>query len=399
MPRFTVVMVSSVFYPSIGGAQTHTLRLSQKLQERDIGVKVLTRHHRGLAPFESIAGVPTYRVGRGDSNKAIAALTFISGAIRWLVAQRSAYDLIHCHQMISPMTTGLFARALLGKPLVINPHRSGPIGDVGVLLRRRRVTGRLRIAAARRWGDAFVSISDDIHRELHGIGIREERIWDIVNGVDVERFRPVEADERARLRTSLGVPTGPLVVFAGRLAPEKGVDVLLEAWPRVVSAIPDAHLLLLGEGEQRAELEGRVQSLKLGSSVTFAGGTADVSPFLQAADAFVLPSRAEGLPVALLEAMACGLPCVGTAISGTLQVLEQDRTGQIVPVNDAAALADGLLAALRAPEARAWAAQARRHVVEHYSLDVIADRYVDLYSTLLQSNASYRTATQHEPGA
>ncbi len=257
MPRFTVVMVSSVFYPSIGGAQTHTLRLSQKLQERGIGVNVITRHHAGLKRSESIGGVPTYRVGRGDSNKAVAALSFIGGAVRWLLARRNAYDLIHCHQMISPMTIGLAVRALLDKPLLINPHRSGPIGDVGVLLRRRRVTGRLRIAAARRWGDAFVSISDDIHRELRGIGIREERIWDIANGVDVERFRPLDADARARLRESLQLPTGPLVVFAGRLAPEKGVDVLLEAWPRVVAAVPDAHLLLLGEGEQRAALEGR----------------------------------------------------------------------------------------------------------------------------------------------
>ena len=379
--RFGVAMISSVFYPSIGGAQTHTLRLSQKLKARGVDVFVITRHYPGLERYEQIDGIPTYRVGKGEGNLAVAALSYIAGALRVLYAQRRRFHVLHCHLMISPMTIGLLAKPLVRKPLVINPHRSGKIGDVGFLTHNRPFTGRLRLAAARRWGDAFVSISRDIHDELAGIGVDEQKLWDIANGVDVDHFAPADAADRAALRQALGLPAGPLVVFTGRLVPEKGVNVLLASWPQVLKQSPQARLLLVGEGEQRAALEAQARELDIAERVIFAGGCADVGPYLRAADAFVLPSYAEGLPISLLEAMACGLPSVATAIGGTMRVLTDDLTGRLVPVAEPAALAQGILEAL-SPRGQVWAHQARQHVLKHYSLDVVAERYIQMYETL-----------------
>ncbi|HEY0738377.1 MAG TPA: glycosyltransferase family 4 protein [Herpetosiphonaceae bacterium] len=379
--RFGVAMISSVFYPSIGGAQTHTLRLSQKLKARGVDVLVITRHYEGLARYEEIDGIPTYRVGKGEGNLIVAALSYIVGALRVLLAQRNRYHILHCHLMISPMTIGLLAKPLVRKPLVINPHRSGKIGDVGFLTHNRPITGRLRLALARRWGDAFVSISRDIHDELAGIGVGDNKLWDIANGVDVDHFAPVTAAERAELRESLDLPLGPLVVFTGRLVTEKGVNVLIDAWPRVLRAQPDAKLLLVGDGDQREELEAQARQLGIAEQVIFAGGCADVAPYLRAADAFVLPSFAEGLPIALLEAMACGLPSVATAIGGTMRVLTDDVHGRLVPVSDPTALAQGLIEAL-GPSGQTWGEQARQHVVAQYSLDVVADRYMEMYETI-----------------
>jgi glycosyltransferase involved in cell wall biosynthesis len=379
--RFGVAMISSVFYPSIGGAQTHTLRLSQKLKARGVDVFVITRHYQGLARYEDIDGIPTYRVGKGEGNLVVAALSYIVGALRVLYAQRQRYHMLHCHLMISPMTIGLLAKPLVRKPLVINPHRSGKIGDVGFLTHNRPLTGRLRLAAARRWGDAFVSISRDIHEELAGIGVSSDKLWDIANGVDVDHFQPADTLTRAELRRALNLPTGPLVVFTGRLVPEKGVDVLLNAWPRVLRQRPDARLLLVGDGEQRATLEAQARSLDIVDQVLFAGGCADVAPYLRAADAFVLPSYAEGLPIALLEAMACGLPSVATAIGGTMRVLDDGITGRLVPVGDPEGLATGLVEALT-PSGHAWGQHARQHTVAQYSLDVVAERYIQMYETL-----------------
>lgn len=381
--RFGVAMIAIVFYPSIGGAQTHTLRLSRKLRERGVDAYVITRHHTGLARYEEIEGVPTFRVGNGDGNKAVAALSFIGGALRVLFTQRRRTNVVHAHQLISPATIGLLARAIGRKPLVLNPHRSGDLGDIGILTTRRPTTGRLRIAAMRRLGDAFVCISSAVQHELADVGVPADRLWDIANGVDVERFAPVSPDRRAELRQSLKLPTGPLAFYVGRLVEEKGLDVLLRAWTTVRAQLPEARLAIMGEGDQEPQLRALSAELGLTDVVQFLPGCADVSPYLQASDAYVLPSFAEGLPVALLEGMASQLACVATATSGSAQLITDRVNGRLTPIGEPAPLAEALVAALSAPEARTWALRARQTIVEHYSLDRVADRYIEMYETLL----------------
>jgi glycosyltransferase involved in cell wall biosynthesis len=371
-----VAMVINVFPPSIGGAQTHTLRACQELKQLGVPALVVTRHHPGLARYEELGGVPTYRVGRSSRLKALAALSYILGALQVLIAQRRRYDVLHCHQMVSPMTIGLLGRLLLRKPVVVNPHRSGSIGDIGVLTLRRPISGRLRIAAARRWSGAFVSISRDVHQELRGAGIAEAKIWDISNGVSLDHFHPLAAEQRTALRARLGLPSG-------RLSYAKGLDVLLDSWARVLQAVPDAQLALVGAGDEQAALEAQAQTRGIRERVHFMGGQADVTPFLQTADVFVLPSRTEGLPVALLEAMACQLPCVATAVGGNVDVLRDAVNGRLTPSEDAVALAHALIDALTNPAAAAWGEQARLHITQHCSLRAVAERYIEMYTTLL----------------
>lgn len=377
-----VAMITSVFAPSIGGAQRVVLETGRLLRARGVETLVITRHYQGLARYEEVQGLPTYRVGRGDAGKALAAISFILGALWLLWRMRGRYDVLHCHQMISPMTIGLLARALTGRPLVVMPHRSGPIGDIGVLTTRRPFTGRLRIAAARRWANAFVCISPAIRAELRAHGVPDERLWDIANGVDVERFRPASSTEREALRHALKLPTGPLAVFSGRLAAEKGLDVLLNAWPLALAQVPGVHLVLVGAGEQHDALLAQAQRLAIADQATFAGGSDDVAPFLRAANVFVLPSYAEGLPVALLEAMACGLPCVATAIDGTAQVVQNGVTGRLVLPGDPAALANALVEAFTDDASAGWGTQARAAIVRNYALDSVVTQYLALYRAL-----------------
>ncbi|MFO7166543.1 MAG: glycosyltransferase family 4 protein [Chloroflexota bacterium] len=374
-----VAMITSVFYPSIGGAQRVVLDTARQLRARGVEVLVVTRHHRGLARYEEVRGLPTYRVGWGDAGKALAAISFILGALWLLWRLRRRYDVLHCHQMISPMTIGLLARALFRCPLVVMPHGSGDFGDVSLLTRRRPLTGRLRLAAAARLADAFVCISPAIRAELLSVGMPAARLWDIANGVDLEHFRPVTPDQRRALRSALGLPDGPLAIYAGRLSPEKGVDVLLAAWPATLQQVPDARLLLVGSGAQQAALEEQARRLGVAERVIFAGGCDDVAPFLQAADLFVLPSYSEGLPVALLEALACGLPCVATSTDGAAQVLQDGLTGRLVPPGDPAALARALAEALTAPDLRVWGERGRSHVARQYALEDVVGRYLAMY--------------------
>jgi glycosyltransferase involved in cell wall biosynthesis len=383
----------------VGGIQTHTLNLSQELRARGMDVFVLTRPHPGLPRYEEIRGVPTYRLGATWGGPAIRATSYILECCRFLARNPEKWDIAHVHQMLSPMTVGLLARMLLGKKLVINPHASGSIGDVEILRAQRPVSGRARLAGAVKFADAFVSISHEIRDDLKSLGVREERIWEIPNGVDTDHFRPLPRQEREALRRALGLPKGWLVVYTGRLAAEKGLDNLLQAWPRVRAHRSDAQLAIVGSGEQLTSLLAKAESLGVADSIHFAGECTDAAPVLRAADAFVLPSSTEGLPISLLEAMACGLPIVATAVGGSRQLVEDGVSGGLVPSGDSHSLSEKLLIAGDPALAGAWGHQARRHIVAHYSLQTVAETYVELYDHLIGVQTGSSVAFARRPAA
>lgn len=361
-----IAMVTALYPPSIGGIQSHTQHLARKLVRRGLEVHVVTRELPGAPRSEVTDGVHVHRTGTGT-------LTFVAGALHKLHALRSRFDVLHAHQLLSPATVAIACRLFSDKRILLNPHASGDVGDVQSL-RRHGFLGEVRLALARRAADAFIAISQPIRAELEAAGVPPAAIRDVRNGVDVDGFRPAQEGERAALRRALGLPEGPLVVSAGRIAREKGVDVLVAAWPQVVRSVPAARLCIAGDGAERAALS---QALP---EALWLGGVADVGPYLRAADAFVLPSRTEGMPVALLEAMACGLPCVATAVGGTVEVIEDGFSGRLVPSESPDRLAAGIVEALSCP---AWGAVARTQVVRRFSLDDVADRYVEIYLSLL----------------
>ncbi len=375
-----VAMLTALFPPSVGGIQSHTLRLGQKLVERGVEVHVVTRCGPGLPVFERMVGVRVHRVGVSAATGAAGSLAFMAEALRAVVRLRRHFDVLHAHQLLSPSTVGLAAAALTGLPLIVNPHACGDIGDVRVLSATR--LGRLRLAAVMRGADAFVAVSGAIRDELLAAGAPPQAVWSIVNGVDTDRFAPVTPRERLVLRRSLRLGEEPLVVYTGRLAREKGVDVLVAAWPLLLARVPGARLCLLGDGPEEARLREQASALGVEASVAFLGGVPDVAPRLRAADAAVLPSRTEGMPVALIEAMSCGLPVVATAVGGSAEVLRDGTTGRLVPPDSPAALAEALAEALLEPAASARGRAARADVLARFAMDLVADRFLALYRTL-----------------
>src|SRR5262249_46306158 len=128
--RFGVAMIASIFHPSVGGIQTHTLRLSRKLRQRGVDAFVVTRPRESRPRYEEIEGVPTYRVGIRRGSLALRAGAYVLAGVRQLAALRGRWQVAHVHQMLSPMSLGLLAKSVLGNRLVINPHLSGTNGDV-----------------------------------------------------------------------------------------------------------------------------------------------------------------------------------------------------------------------------------------------------------------------------
>ena len=386
-----IAMLASVFPPSIGGIQSHTLRLGQELASRGVEVHVLTRVQPGLSPFERMAGVRVHRVGLASARGALGSAAFIAGALRAAMRLASAghAQLLHAHQLLSPTTVGLLASPVTGLPLIVNPHACGSLGDVGVL--SATPLGRLRLRAVVAHADAFVAVSRRIREELLHAGAPAHAVWEITNGVDTDRFSPATPSEKRVLRLVLGLEGGPLVVFSGRLAPEKGVDVLLRAWPRVVDLVPGARLCVVGSGGDEAQLRDLARQLGVEGSATWAGGVLDAAPYTRAADLAVLPSRTEGMPVALLEAMSAGVPVVATSVGGSAEVLEHGRTGLLVPPDDPAALGAAIAEALRDDAASSRRADAARaHALARHAMPVVADRYVALYQALLHRGGAHR---------
>jgi glycosyltransferase involved in cell wall biosynthesis len=370
-------MIIQGYYPLVGGAERILAATTPLLCAQRVEVHILTRRYPGLAPFEMIQGVPVHRLPI-PGPKAMASLTFTLFALPLL--RRLRPDIIHAHELFSPTTTAVAAKQLLGTPVVATAHRSGFIGDVQRL--KRKAFGEQRLAYFRTHVDRFVVISQEIDRELAGVGVPPEHRCFIPNGVDTKRFRPLSFEEKRSLRNSLGLPEDALItIFTGRLAPEKRVDQLLTIWPAVRSMHPKALLLLLGTGSEEAALRRAA-----GVGVQFAGRVEEVAPYLQAADLFVLPSAAEGLSVALLEALAAGLPVVATAVGGAPDVIEHNKHGWLIPPDDSTALQEAVLTLLHDPARRSdLGQQARERMTQEYALPIIAEQLRALYIRLAGS--------------
>ena len=245
--------------------------------------------------------------------------------------------------------------------------------------------------AVERWlsrgTDVLVAVSPRIRDELAGrfaIAPRD-RFAVVPLGFDLDALSALDEAARARSRAALGIsPTAPVISTVGRLTAIKNHTLLLDAARRVVASTPDALFLIAGDGELRGDLERYAESLGLADRVRFLGWRRDLPTIYGATDVFVLTSRNEGTPVALIEAMAAGVPGVATNVGGVADVLEDARLGTMVPPDDAEALAaaiDRLLSsrALRCEQGRS----ARASALARYNLPRLFADIDRLYRSLV----------------
>lgn len=212
-------------------------------------------------------------------------------------------------------------------------------------------------------------------------GVSRDDIVVVRNGRDLDRYRDGTAEG---LHDEFGIPSDALVVGnVGRLLERKGQFDLLAAWPDVEAAIPNAHCLLVGDGDARDALEGRIDDLGCRDSVHLAGTRNDVPALLDLMDVFAFPSHHEGLPGALLEAMAAGLPIVASAIPGNEELVTHGENGLLVPPADPDALGDAIRTlATDAERARALADQAQTDAYERYSHESMVSEFESFYESI-----------------
>lgn len=391
-----ILFLISQFHPAVGGAEGQIRALARTLAARGHTTGVLTRRVPGLPDREALEGTAVFRAIRTVEAGPLYVGSYLASVAAFLLRQRSRWDLLHVTHVYLDAYAAVLTRPWHGRPVLVRPACAGGDGDLARLDRLRAwpiLRGR-PTAASRRMlrtilgADAFAATSGELAAELAAAGVPAGRISRVPNGVDPDRFTPGVAMRLPAGRARLGLAAGPLLVAVGRLDPQKDLGSLLAALPEILPAAPAARLLILGEGPERAALEAAARGAGLGERVLFRGLVPDVVPYLQAADVFVLPSRAEGMPNALLEAMAAGLPCVSSRVGGALDLITPGRNGLLVEPGDPAALGAAVRWLLERPaEAAALGRAARETVLEGYTLAAAAERYLAIYRGLCRGGA------------
>jgi len=316
-----------------------------------------------------------------------------AAALRRLL-RAGRYDVVHFHtaraHAMAPWVRGLARAAVVTRRMDYVPNR---------LFARWLYGGAV---------DGVAAISSAVAGALERAGVARESIALIPSGVDCAHFRPPTADERAHARAALGIGGADCAVGAvGALEPRKGYRYLVEAMAALARdsgaggvrlreevAQPDASCgpvvaIVAGDGSLRGTLAAEIRRLGLADTVRMVGRVNDPRPILWALDIFAMPSLSEGLGVALLEAMACGLPAVAARVGGIVDAVQDGRTGVLIAPEDADALAR-TIAHLGADDTvrNAMGIAARARAVERFSMASMARRTVELYRACLQTGAA-----------
>lgn len=378
-----VMMVARLFYPWIGGAERQAHKLAQMMVEKGTAVAIVTGWwFRGTPQQEVLDNVPVYRnqtlwefFGIKGLRK-FGGYLYIASLIWHLWRRRDKYDVIHVHGLNYHTFAAVLAGRWFKRKVICKLANSGEGSDILKMRRNQQLALSRYMLPTALQCDRFVALNKKVVQELTAVHVPSQHIIELPNGVETDAIT-------ARVSYELHEPAR--IVFVGRLHPQKGLDTLLQACQQLRQQYKGGlQLQLLGEGPLREELVLLAEKLEISDIVHFMGQTDQVMSYLQQADIFVLPSRAEGISNALLEAMAAGLPAVASRIPGNVDVVEHEKNGLLFTVDDPDSLASSLLTVLTQPDYRERLGRnARQRVVEHYSLSYVADGYIALYKNLL----------------
>ena len=240
--------------------------------------------------------------------------------------------------------------------------------------------------------DAIIAVSQQVKQRLVGSKVPSGKVHLVRNGIDLQPFIAASPSIRDRFQSHGGL----LVGWVGRLSPEKGPDLFIQAAAKVRSEFPNARFILAGDGPARAELEALIQTLGLANSVQFIGRRNDMPEVYASVDVMVSSSRFEGLPMAILEGMASGRPWVATAVGDVPTVVRNGQTGLLVLPGDENLLANALAEMLRNHADRARMGAAAQHVVTtEFSAEGMVAEHLRIYASVARHKAEISSGMEH----
>jgi glycosyltransferase involved in cell wall biosynthesis len=349
-----------------GGAQEHVYNLVTRIDRERYDLTVCS-----LSPGSAVrnlerAGIPVCVIDIPDDDAAVEAVAAHLAAIR--------ADVVHNHmyraEVVGTRAAWRVAEAGRPRPYVVGTVHSSRVRsdeDRGLI---RRLTPKM---------DHLIAVSSSIVRKISDEARVGAPVTLIYNGVDLQRY--AHQEPCCTLREEYGLPEeGPIVGVVARLEAEKGHPTLLDAWAHVVAEFPTATLLVIGEGSRREALEAQAAALGLSRSVVFTGRRDDVPAVTAALDVAVLPSYREAQGLTILEAMALSRPVVASRVGGIPEMIENERTGLLVPPHDSTALATAIGRLLRDhPLADTLARAGHDLVHERFCVELMARAVETIY--------------------
>jgi len=360
--------VIHVLQPTDGGVPHYVAALARHQSDAGWRVEIAAPSSGPLREWldDSDVGYLTWEARRDPGPSIAGEITGLRA-----ILEASEARVVHLHSA----KAGVAGRwAVKGhRPTVFQPH-SWTFEAVPRPL-RQVMTAWERLGA--RWSDRIVCVSDGEREAGRSAGIHAR--WAVVpNGVDLSKWQVPSASERDMARARLQVAPGPLVVSVGRVRRQKGHDILLDAWPRVLEKVPDAQLVVVGDGPERGPLMQRAIR-----KVSFVGEIPDARDWVVAANLIALPSRYEGMSLAMLEAMASATSVVTTAVAGAREAMGSE-SGAIVAIEDRQALADAITTRLLDRELAAAEGRAGRARIErHHSFERTVEEMTEVYVAVM----------------
>ena len=375
-----VYMFSYYFPPQYSGAALQAISLAKKLRQRGVETTFLTVNHGGLPETDEVEGFKIYRVLEGKGKFGEVLLWRNMWKLLW--HHKIEFDIFHSHgaylrnSIVGPLSKLMGKKSLLKVSLANNDLYGLGAGKSGWL-------HKLFILMVNR----YVSISKEITSELIGYGFPKKKIVEIHNGVDTDRFSPVNK-EKMTLRKKYGLPeNGLMLLYVGVVDERKNVKWLIEEWNRI-SYNYQGFLVVVGPISREDKGMRLYNSLKayenkLKGKIFFIQYMDKIEDFYRMTDIFVLPSVNEGMPNVVLEAMSSGLPCLVNKVSGAEDIINGEN-GLLFDVNIPDTFINGLLRLKDESERFKIGTKARQDIVNRFSLDHIADEYIELYKEMLK---------------
>ncbi len=320
------------------------------------------------------------------------------------LVKRERIDLIHTNNTVADRTVGQLAAILTGRPVVNSLHSEHLKSDdlKGVKAVPRRLARWLGIALAKRTVDHVVPVSGSVNESwdpyLRAMGIGPEKVTVVNPGLAPDRFERLSEAERGALKREIGIEgAGPVLINVGRLNYHKGQHWLVPMMRRVVESHPKAKLLLIGDGQDKELLAKSIVDNGVQASVTMLGQRSDITRLLNIADMFVFPSLTEGFPLAVLEAMAAGLPIVAFSLPSFRGCVDDGASAVLVPLGDSEAFTGAVLDVL-ADRARMKTMGAAALAVGHrFTQEATSGALTKIYESLVTRRTN--TATGRVAGA
>lgn len=375
-----ILMVSDHYLPNPGGIAAHVHELSCALTELGHEVDLIVGHdvkHRGELPeLPEGLRILSHRGFRWNS-PGYARMALVTARTIMRARRLRRYDVCHWHSLV--WETWGVALGALRLPRVFTNHSSGYFRRV----RSRQRRTQLRAILGR--ADRVIAPSHELLERSVDAGYPRERVRYIPDGVDVRMFAPGACDPELMQRYGL-CESDRVIAVPRRLDPKNGVDVLIRALPEIAGAIPQVKVLLIGDGGERARLEALSLELGMQAKVVFCGTPprSALVRHLRLGHVAALPSRSGAVSVAGLEAMAVGLPLVGSRVGRIAEFVDDGDNGALVPVDDPPALARALIALLSDPKVtKTLGRRARASVQDRFSWRSTALQTLDVYDAAL----------------